>query len=124
MKVIDKHHVVFVDVDGTLVERFSNKFWRSSEEQEETRKKIITIACSDFSQECIPNKTLIDCIRREWQRGLSVIVWSQRGYDWAEAVVKALELNDIVEAVMSKPLRYYDDIDAKDFMGSRIEIYD
>lgn len=50
-------------------------------------------------------------------------MWSAGGGEWAEAVVKALGLEKYVDLVMNKPSWYYDDKEAKDWMGKRIYLY-
>lgn len=49
-------------------------------------------------------------------RGATILVWSQGGWAWAEAVVKALELQDYVDIVCSKPALYVDDKPASQWM--------
>jgi len=49
--------------------------------------------------------------------GNGVVVWSRSGYEWATAVVKALQIEDFVDIILSKPQSYYDDKVAEKFMG-------
>lgn len=49
-------------------------------------------------------------------RGHKVIVWSAGGEDWAEAVVKTLELEPYVTLVMAKPMWCYDDKKPEEYM--------
>lgn len=52
------------------------------------------------------------------------MVWSAGGGDWAEAVVKALGIEEMVDIVMSKPSWYYDDKPCEDWMGKQIYLYE
>lgn len=57
------------------------------------------------------------------QRGDFIIVWSQNGVEWAEKVVKALNLEKYVDVVMAKPTRHVDDKeDVPSIVGNRIFI--
>lgn len=58
----------------------------------------------------------IDALKGHKLRGHTVIVWSAGGADWAETVVKTLGLTNHVDAVMSKPDWFYDDIPSSEFM--------
>jgi hypothetical protein len=53
-------------------------------------------------------------------RGSHITVWSASGYQWAEAVVKALGLEPYVHVIMSKPRAHVDDLPASEWMGERI----
>jgi len=51
-------------------------------------------------------------------RGHAIVVWSGGGADWAEAVVKALKLEEFVDVVTAKPTYYIDDIaGAREWIG-------
>ena len=63
-----------------------------------------------------PHKKHIEQLKQHKLRGHTIIVWSQGGWEWANAVVKALELEKYVDLVMEKPCWIYDDIPASEFM--------
>lgn len=57
------------------------------------------------------------------ERGDFIVVWSQNGAEWAEKIVKALNLQDYVDVVMAKPTRHVDDKEnIPDIVGNRIFI--
>lgn len=66
------------------------------------------------------NEGHLRVLKDRYMRGSYIIVWSAGGYQWAETVVKALELEDYVHQIMSKPLAYMDDKDASQILGERI----
>lgn len=45
-----------------------------------------------------------------------MVVWSAGGWDWAEAVVKTLKLENFVDLVISKPTWTYDDLQPSEFI--------
>ena len=53
-------------------------------------------------------------------RGATIHVWSANGYQWALAVVRALELEAYVDFVQSKPTMYVDDLQASEILGERL----
>jgi len=89
------------DVDDTLV------MWEIPNGFEED---LVTIQCRDYIELLAPNKYNINHLKKLAKRGHAIVVWSAGGSDWAEAVVKALELEDFVEVVMSKPHYLIDDM--------------
>jgi phosphoglycolate phosphatase-like HAD superfamily hydrolase len=106
MVVIENHNVVYFDVDGTLIESVN--------------AGGILVDCGDFKERVVPHEIHIEHLRRLKNRGYGIIVWSQRGYDWASAVVRALKIDHLVDAATSKPIRHYDDLPANQWMGPRI----
>ncbi len=71
-----------------------------------------------------PHKKHIELLKKHKARGMTIIVWSAAGVEWGEAVVKALKLEDYVDAVFSKPSRYVDDLPCTEWMGNRVYIKD
>lgn len=123
MFVMKCQQTVFCDVDDTLV------MWNATPDQLE--KRGITIECpistyyneegeqktiEGWTQRLLPHRKHIDQLIKHKLRGHTVIVWSAGGYDWAEAVVKALKLEKIVDLVISKPIWTYDDLQPIEFI--------
>lgn len=102
----------FFDCDDTLV------MWDIPEGHQEADR--VTIKCRDFVEHLVPNTHNIDLLIKFAKRGHYVVVWSAGGSDWAEAVVKALKLEEYVEVVTAKPTYFIDDIaDPSEWMGKR-----
>lgn len=104
-----KEPIVYYDVDDTLVSwRTYPKRGRDSIEFEDPHTKG-----SIFLNAITPH---IDALKSHKLRGHTVIVWSAGGADWAEEVVRKLNLSAYVDACMSKPNWFYDDLPASEFM--------
>jgi len=67
-----------------------------------------------------PHNGHIKILKDRKARGSFIVVWSAGGYAWANAVVKALGLEEYVDLVMTKPHAYVDDKQAAEIMGERI----
>jgi len=80
----------------------------------------VEIVCNGFSQFLIPHKKHIEQLKAHKARGHTIVVWSQGGWQWAEAVVKGLGLEKFVDLCISKPLWIYDDLPAEAFMPKNI----
>ena len=79
---------------------------------------LVNVNCRHYSDALAPNKYNVDLLKKFASSGHYVVVWSQGGADWAEAVVKALGLEGYVQAVMSKPNYFIDDLgDPNKWMG-------
>lgn len=112
MKVVRNESNVFFDVDDTLV------MWEPVGEG-----PAITIPCphsTDSYYMLSPHEAHIKLLKNHKARGSHITVWSQSGYAWAEAVVKALGLEDYVDQVMTKPRAHIDDLPCTEWMGERI----
>jgi len=101
-KYIDCHQPTYFNVDDTLV------MWNVP-----LTKGAINVNGSQV----MPNQGNIDALKRHSMRGHTIIVWSAGGSQWAKAVVDALGLQDHVNAIMEKPMWYYDDKQSSHFMG-------
>src|SRR5690349_20948629 len=62
----------------------------------------------------------VEQIRSHLSRGWSVYVWSHSGPVWANHVLEALGFSDPNIKVQNKPLKYFDDLPAGEWMGERI----
>lgn len=119
MIVIPTHNAVFFDVDDTLV------IWNPTTKQ---------LALDGVEMDCpgalvsvdgkliqskpwkaliVPHKIHVEQLIKHKMRGHVVVVWSAGGWDWAEAAVKALQLEQYVDLVISKPTWAYDDLPAE-----------
>lgn len=58
----------------------------------------------------VPNLAAINYLKEMKDKGYSVVVWSRGGADWAEAVIKALKIEDYVDVVMDKIAIHMDDV--------------
>lgn len=91
---------VTFDVDDTLVMWSIPERWQG---------ETIDIECRGYINVVVPNKHNIQLLKKMAMRGHAIVVWSAGGADWAEAVVKALALEEYVEVVSGKPQYYIDD---------------
>lgn len=111
MKVIDNEMVSFFDVDDTLV------MWGRPGDP----NAIPFIDPHDGSTHClVPHTRHIKLLTDFKARGYEIIVWSGGGKDWAKTVVETLGIQDSVDYVMTKPMKYIDDLQAHEVLGSRI----
>lgn len=109
MIVIRNDQTVYVDVDETLIlwdcdPSHPDAFW--------------------IGGQCVrSHKKHIDQVKKHKARGHQIVIWTQGGYDWAEQAVKLLKLEDYVDLVIRKPMWFYDDITASEFMPEINRIY-
>lgn len=111
MKTIESDRVVMVDCDDTLI------LWDISEYSGINR---VTVNCYGHKAIVVPHEKNLKLLRKFAKLGYRIIVWSQSGWQWAEAVSKTLGIDDIVDTCMSKPRYYFDDIPCQEWMGGRI----
>lgn len=107
MLVIRNDNLVTCDVDDTLIGWDNCPIDRSTWVEVEFAGKTYHHWVLDEN---------VASLRRHASRNQPIIVWSQGGHEWAEAVVKALGITDIVTAVMSKPKFVIDDLPASVWM--------
>ena len=101
---------VYVDVDDTLI------MWSKPENYRE--EDLIEITCRGVTDKYVVNRHNLHHLIKMGSRAHAIVVWSAGGSDWAEAVVKALDIGKYVEAILTKPAYYIDDVkDTSRFMG-------
>ena len=115
MKVIRATRSVFFDVDDTLV----IWDWKSITPEGNGLISIVD-PNSGVSELVYPHLRHIELMRQFKARGHTVVVWSQGGHEWAEAVCKALGIEVLVDLVMDKPNWYVDDLHATAWMKAPI----
>jgi hypothetical protein len=113
---ISGDRVVMCDVDDTLV------MGNLSDYPPDMPRVYIDLYATGGVRpmELIPNQKNINLFIKFRKMGYRMIVWSQTGADWAEAVVKALGMEPYVDVVMSKPRWFFDDRPAEGWMGTQI----
>jgi phosphoserine phosphatase len=100
------------DVDDTLL------MWELPEGVEINDERLVTVECRGYTERLMPNTHNITLLKKMAARGHGIIVWSGGGSDWAEAAVKALELEDYVDVISGKLQYYIDDIaNPKEWIG-------
>lgn len=96
--------VVVVDCDDTLC-MWSDKFTQPHE------GAIPFHDPYDNSTNYLKPHTMhVELIKKYKGRGFHIIVWSAAGCQWAKSVVETLGLTDYVDQIMTKPIKYVDDI--------------
>jgi hydroxymethylpyrimidine pyrophosphatase-like HAD family hydrolase len=95
--LLDSDKALFCDVDDTLITWDLDKWY--------------------------PNTKVVDLIKRFNSRNQPVIVWSAGGYEWAQTVVDALQIQEFVTLVMAKPAWFCDDKIGAEILpeGNRID---
>ncbi len=111
MQIISTHKIVVCDVDDTLI------LWNVSEYPTLTKKRI---TYGSYAPEVAVHTKNVNLLIKLAKLDYTIIVWSMTGFDWAEAVVNALELQPYVTVCMSKPRLYVDDKEAERWMGERV----
>lgn len=127
MKVIENDNCLFFDCDDTLV------MWGTSYHKVDDNGIKNTILIPDpweavtmygrtrGMNELVPHDKHIQYLKdSKIKNKNTIVVWSAGGWEWALAVVKALGIEEYVDAVMAKPHAYVDDLNCKEFMGQRI----
>lgn len=112
MKVIKNELIAYCDVDDTIVK------W--SEPTIPGTDKI-EFDFADKKVYLTPHQYHIDLIKMYRKRGYHVTIWSANGWEWAKQVVEKLELQNYVDVVQSKSLKWVDDsTDAHAVLGARV----
>lgn len=112
MKVIEFENLLMVDVDETLITKIDPSGRNGG---------FFTLQYGEtlqFFDKCTENIALL--IHHKKTRGYGIIVWSANGKEWAEKVVKHLEIDKYVDYIMTKPNKYLDDKPVETWMNSQI----
>ena len=116
MNVIKGNKFVYFDVDETLVKWSYDRY---------EADKAILFEIDMISEYLVPHSKHIELLKRYKTRTKDtvIVVWSQGGWDWAETVVKTLGLEEYVDAILTKPDIYVDDLNSVWFMGDNKRVF-
>lgn len=92
------------DVDDTLIS------------QDPSKQLTIAVKCFSQIQMVAVNQEVVEIIKKEYSKGTMIIVWSQQGDEWADAVVRSIGLENHVHYTMTKISEAYDDLPIKEWM--------
>lgn len=110
MQVFGNENTVFFDVDDTLVMHRPGP-------QDIVGETGVSLNLYGETKHYYPNAEHITFLKASKARGFDCYVWSQYGYQWAHEVVKKLNLEPYVKAVLTKPRMYVDDLSAENWMA-------
>jgi hypothetical protein len=113
MQVIQNERVIPIDVDETLV---MHSYFDGAVALD------VLDPHSNVHVTVYPNQNMIRLLKDEFARGAYIIVWSRGGYAWADAILAALNLQNHVNLVLTKPLVYMDDTSVYDWLKDRVYI--
>jgi predicted phosphatase len=100
VKVIKSNNITVFDIDDTLLMHIDRRV--------RTKDKI-EIEYGDEKIYLTPHKFHVTFLKHCHKRGDFVVIWSKNGHQYAEQVVKKLNLSKYVHLIMSKPSRHVDD---------------
>lgn len=113
MNIVKSEQVIMVDCDDTLV-------LHDVDAHPTLPKVLVHDPYAHKSQLVAVHLPHVLLIRERAKRGAHIVVWSAGGWQWAKAVVAALELNDCVASCMSKPIAIIDDLPIKAALGKTL----
>ena len=100
---------IMFDVDDTLI------CWDTPSGYED---KEIKIDCEGIVSYRVPNHYNINLLKKMYESGHVVILWSGSGVRWCKAIAKTLNLTKYVHGYQSKPAYYIDDkANPKEWIG-------
>jgi hydroxymethylpyrimidine pyrophosphatase-like HAD family hydrolase len=104
MQVASSELTIFFDVDDTLI------MW--DENCTQPFEGALKMVCPHDGMVTFHkvHERHVGFLKKQKAKGYSVIVWSASGTKWAEAVVTKLGLQDYVDFVTSKPIKWVDDL--------------
>lgn len=114
-KILPDRETIYFDVDDTLVVW---DVWQGREDECLTFEKW-----KYNSNNVVPHYEHIAKLKQHKEEGDVIVVWTQGGSEWGEAVVKALNLENYVDIIMNKPDAYYDDLHVWQFMPEMLRTY-
>lgn len=103
---------LYVDCDDTLI------MWNLSEYRATQATYYFEYKGNEIGY--IRNQRNINLVTKFAKLGYTIIVWSQTGSDWAEAVGRELEIDKYVAVYLTKPTYHLDDLPSTAWCGERL----
>lgn len=113
MQIIRSESTVFVDIDDTLVTAYKSDSRNKAVKIEDPLNPGIYLKMS-------VHEPMVRLVKEESHRGSFIVIWSRGGHEWATSVIKALDLQNYVNIVMSKPMVYFDDTPIEKWLTYRV----
>ena len=107
MQAYHGNKVVFFDTDDTLI-NYNPPYGENTVKVVCQGKESLVNVITQNTRELMRHKN----------QGQTIVVWSNAGSQWAEAVIKALQLEAYVDIIICKPAWFYDDMPAEKWMGN------
>ena len=117
MRVIKNERIIPTDIDETLI---MHDITNASNDA--LIVEIIDPYAPNTRIQMRVNEPMVKILKDEKVRGSYIIAWSKAGYQWAEAVIRALGLESFVDLIMTKPIAYMDDTPVEHWLKDRIYI--
>jgi len=108
---IENERLLYCDCDDTLVQ------WDISKYPE---LEDVDVTCYGYTTPLKINRKNINLIEKFVKLGYGIVVWSQSGADWAEAVSKAIGIGQFVEGYLTKPRYIMDDMPVDAWIGENV----
>lgn len=108
--------VVAVDVDETLILHDTQGFTKEFLEQSGIQFVNVQDPYDGATRSFIVHEKHVKLLKDNKLRGFHIVVWSNNGKAWSQAVVNALNLNEFVDDCMAKPVKLIDDVSPNEFM--------
>lgn len=117
---IPEGRMVFTDIDDTLILWDSLKEAKLFDEMgREDLESVIIKSPSGFEVRARIYAPNIEKIKKLKLCGYIVVAWSMGGSNWAEAVCKGIGMDPYVDAYLTKPRYYFDDMPVATWIGKR-----
>lgn len=111
-KRLTNEKLLYIDTDETLA------VWDQDSYAEDVPE--VTVNCYGVDASLQPHLANIKVIRKFHKLGYGIIIWSATGAEWAEAVSKAVGIDDLVTLYLTKPRYHMDDRPAPEWMGENV----
>ena len=102
--------MIYVDCDDTLV------MWDLSKYPD---LRTVELSCYGPVTLRVNDKN-VNLVKKLAKLGYSIVVWSQTGWEWAEAVSKAVGIAEHSVLYLTKPRYHLDDLPSSAWCGDRL----